>query len=252
MVKTVMRWRPRWYELAPEAVLVLGLTLFAITEPRAAISGLKSSKAIVLMFVVTVVWVAARILLWRLSSKRLLTMVPFAIGALAILKIVVLPAYSDTTVVETLGIAPIVATTAAPGTAAPGTTAPTTTGPAPTTTIVTPTTADPAAPVLVRTSSFRGIDHRASGTVNIYRQPDGSYIVGLEGIDIQPGPDYDVYVVPGADKDDRSGGTRLDDLRGNKGTQFYEVMGPMLEDGAWTVLVWCDTFAVPVAAATPV
>jgi hypothetical protein len=242
-----MWWRPRWYELAPEAVLVLGLTLFAVTEPRAAISGLKSGKAILLMLVVTVVWVTARILLWRLSSKRLLTMVPFAIGALAILKIVVLPAYSNTTVVETLGVTPIVATTA------PGATAPATTGPAPTTTIVAPpASADPSVPALVRTSSFRGIDHRASGTVNIYRQPDGSYIVGLEGIDIQPGPDYDVYVVPGADKDDRSGGTRLDDLRGNRGTQFYEVNGPMLEDGAWTVLVWCDTFAVPVAAATPV
>lgn len=213
---------------------MLGLTLFAVTEPPAAISGLKSGKAIMLMLAVTVVWVTARIALWRLSSKRLLTMVPFAIGALAILKIVVLPAYSDTTVVETLDVAPIVATTTAPSPTAPS------------------TTAEPTAPALVRTSSFRGIDHRASGTVNIYRQPDGTYIVGLEGIDIQPGPDYDVYVVPGADKDDRSGGTRLDDLRGNKGTQYYEVKGPMLEDGAWTVLVWCDTFAVPVAAATPV
>ena len=242
-----MRWRPRWYELAPEAVLLLGLTLFAVTEPRAAISGLKSGKAIMLMLVVTVVWLTARIVLWRSSSKRLLTMVPFAIGAAAILKIVVLPAYSDTTVVETLGVAPIVATTTAPSA-----TAPSTAGPAPTTSLVPPpTTAEPTAPALVRTSSFRGIDHRASGTVNIYRLPDGTYIVGLEGIDIQPGPDYDVYVVPGVDKEDRGGGTRLDDLRGNKGTQFYEVKGPMLEDGPWTVLVWCDTFAVPVAGATP-
>jgi hypothetical protein len=233
---SALRWRPHWYELLPEVVLVLGLTVFAVTEPRAAISGLKSTRAITLMLAVTAMWVTARWLLARYASKRLLTMAPFAVGALVILKIVVLPAYMNKTVVEALPVAPVVATTAVPSGTAP---APTTTAPT-------------AAPVLVRASSFRGIDHRASGTVNIYRQPDGSYVVGLEGIDIQPGPDYDVYVVPGAEQEDRDGGTRVDDLRGNKGTQFYEVRGAQLEDGPWTVLVWCDTFAVPVAGATPV
>ena len=77
-------------------------------------------------------------------------------------------------------------------------------------------------------------------------------MVGLEDIDIQPGPDYDVYVVPGADREDRDGGTRLDDLRGNKGTQYYVVPADLaLEDGPWTVLVWCQTFGVPIANATP-
>jgi hypothetical protein len=86
----------------------------------------------------------------------------------------------------------------------------------------------------------------------IYRQPDGRSVVGLEDIDIQPGPDYDLYVVPGADRKDTKGGIRLGDLRGNRGTQFYDVpAGVNLEDGPWTVLVWCQTFAVPVANATP-
>jgi hypothetical protein len=99
---------------------------------------------------------------------------------------------------------------------------------------------------------FRGIDHRASGTVAIYRQPDGRYVVGLEDIDIQPGPDYDLYIVPGEDREDTQGGARLGDLRGNKGTQYYEVpAGLDLENGSWTVLVWCQTFAVPVAGSTP-
>ena len=75
----------------------------------------------------------------------------------------------------------------------------------------------------MRSSAIHGIDHRASGTAVIYRQPDGSLVVGLEDIDIQPGPDYDVYVVPGADREDTDGGIRLDDLRGNKGTQYYPV-----------------------------
>jgi hypothetical protein len=86
----------------------------------------------------------------------------------------------------------------------------------------------------------------------IYRQPDGSHVIGLEDIDIQPGPDYDVYVVPGADRESRDGGKRLDDLRGNKGTQYYPVPASTdVSKGTWTVLVWCQTFAVPVAGATP-
>ncbi|MGH9177908.1 MAG: DM13 domain-containing protein [Acidimicrobiales bacterium] len=115
------------------------------------------------------------------------------------------------------------------------------------------TAAPPAAqPVPLRVGAFRGVDHRASGTVAIYRQPDGRYVVGLEDFDIQPGPDYDVYVVPGSDKEERSGGARLDDLRGNRGTQYYEVPAEVdLGSGPWSVLVWCQTFAVPVATATP-
>ena len=104
----------------------------------------------------------------------------------------------------------------------------------------------------MRSSAIHGIDHRARGTAVIYRQPDGSLVVGLEDIDIQPGPDYDVYVVPGADREDTDGGIRLDDLRGNKGTQYYPVpTGTDVATGQWTVLVWCQTFDVPVAAATP-
>lgn len=110
----------------------------------------------------------------------------------------------------------------------------------------------PAGPQRLRSGSIRGIDHRASGTAVIYRQPDGRYVVGLEDIDIQPGPDYDLYVVPGENREDIKDGIRLGDLRGNRGTQYYEVPdGANLDDGAWTVLVWCQTFAVPVAGATP-
>jgi len=106
-------------------------------------------------------------------------------------------------------------------------------------------------PVALRSSAIHGIDHRATGTAVIYRLPDGSHVVGLEDINIQPGPDYDVYLVPGTDREDTDVGIRLDDLRGNKGTQFYPVpAGAEAGSGDWTVLVWCQTFDVPVAGAT--
>jgi hypothetical protein len=201
---------------------------------------------------------------------------------------VVFPAYDNETVIESFPTAavapapepvapptPTPSTTATPTTATTARRATTTTSStrvapaaAPSTTTSTTTTAPiqtEAAPVQpvsapapmagpqrLRAGAIRGIDHRASGTAVIYRQPDGRYVVGLEDIDIQPGPDYDLYVVPGSDRKDTKGGVRLGDLRGNRGTQFYEVPASVnLEDGPWTVLVWCQTFAVPVAGSTP-
>ncbi len=108
----------------------------------------------------------------------------------------------------------------------------------------------PAEPVRISSGALSGLGHRASGTAALYRQPDGSFVVGLENIDIQSGPDYFVWVVPGAGREDPDGGTNLGGLRGNQGTQFYAVPAGVDPTG-WTVLVWCRAFAVPVAHATP-
>src|SRR5690349_10581342 len=66
-------------------------------------------------------------------------------------------------------------------------------------------------------------DHDATGTASIYRRGDGSAVVALEDIDIEPGPDYRVFVVRGPDGESPGDGTELDGLRGNQGTQYYEV-----------------------------
>src|SRR2546427_7371862 len=106
----VLRSRFRWYELAPEAILILGLGLFAVTEFRAATSAFKSVQAIVLMSVVGIAWVVTRFALWRFVSWPLVRMLPFFIGAAIILKVVVLPAYNDKTVIETLPVAAVATT----------------------------------------------------------------------------------------------------------------------------------------------
>lgn len=242
------RWsslRPRWWELAPEAVLAAGLTFFLVDETSAATSAFKSQRALLLMAGVGGGWVIARLVAARWVRWPLVRILPFAAATGLVLATVVLPAYDETRVVETLVASPApAADTTGPG-ATGGSGAPTT-GEA-----VTPTTVA-AEPVRLRSGPFRGIDHRAMGTVAFYRQPDGRYVVGLEEFDIQPGPAYVVYVVPGTNRQDRSGGTRLDDLRGNAGTQYYEVpAGVTLEEGSWTLLIWCETFGVPVANATP-
>jgi hypothetical protein len=201
-----------------------------------------------------------RFLLVRYASSPVLRLAVFATAATVVLMVVVLPAYDDTTVVEALpaGAADPAATLPdAPTTPRLAPTDPTNPTSSTTTSSIPPIPAEASTatpePVAVRSSAIHGIDHRASGTAVIYRQPDGTLLVGLENIDIQPGPDYDVYVVPGADQEGTDGGTRLDDLRGNKGTQYYPVpIGPDVATGQWTVLVWCQTFDVPVAGATPV
>ena len=206
----------RW-EFVPEAVLILGLTAFFLHQNDAATSAFKSTKAVAIMAAVTLGWLGARVALGQLVRLALARAAVFSVAAAVALSVVVFPAYDNETVIESFP------------------------------------TAEIAAPMAIRWSgAFGGIDHRASGTAVIYRQPDGGDVVGLEDIDIQPGPDYDLYVVPGADRADTKGGIRLDDLRGNRGTQFYDVpAGVNLENGPWTVLVWCQTFAVPVANAMP-
>jgi Electron transfer DM13 len=228
----LLRDMRRW-ELAPEAGLVLGLGLFAVTEPSAALSAFHSGRAVALMLGAAATWIIGRVVVVRFIRWPALRLVVFSAAALAILKVVVFPAYQNETVVEALPVR----TAAGPM-------------PAPLTTVPVPSVS--AAPAPLRSGPLHGIDHRASGTASLYRLPGGPLTVGLEQIDIQPGPDYDVYVVPGAGRRDKAGGTRLDDLRGNRGTQYYAVpTGVAADEGAWTVLVWCQTFGVPVAAATP-
>ncbi|MDQ2649591.1 MAG: DM13 domain-containing protein [Actinomycetota bacterium] len=232
----------RWWELVPEAVLGLGLALFLATEPDAATSAFESTTALVLMAATAAIWITLRLGSSRLGRRWApLRTVAFGAAAAGVLALVVLPAYDDTTVVETLPV--VAAPPASPTTVAPPA------GPDE----ATSTTATVApAPHVIAEAPIHGIDHRAEGTARTYRQPSGALVVGLEAIDIQPGPDYDVYVVPGVDREDIDGGTRLDDLRGNKGTQYYDVPpGIDLTPGSWTVLVWCQTFDVPVAGSTP-
>ncbi len=154
---------------------------------------------------------------------------PVAVAAIVVL---VVPTLRNERVVEEF-----------PAAVAEPTTPPTTVPGAP------PTTA-PAAPVRISTGELRGIDHDASGTASIFRRADGSAVVALEAIDIEPGPDYRVIVVPGADQESPGDGLELDGLRGNQGTQYYEVPSGTDPGDGWTVLIWCRAFGVPVANAS--
>jgi len=108
----------------------------------------------------------------------------------------------------------------------------------------------PAGPARITAGTLRGIDHRASGAAAVYKLADGTAFVRLEDIDIQNGPDYVVYLVPGADRRSPGAGVDLGELKGNQGTQNYVLPAGFDISGPQTVLIWCRAFTVPVAHAS--
>ncbi len=131
----------------------------------------------------------------------------------------------------------------------------TTTTPPPSTTAsptTTTTTTVPAGPVELRRAQFQGLTgHRGPGDAVVYRQADGSHLLRFEEADIGSGPDLEVYLVPGDDQRGLSDATHVAPLTAERGNQNYTIPGGVdLTDGTWTVLVWCETFAVEVANAT--
>ncbi len=216
------------WEFLPELVVVGGLGFFLVTKTDAALASFTSPRALALVGAGVVAWVVGRFLLRMWLRSIAIQFVLFGLAGLGALAVILVPAYRVTTVVET----PPPPAAAAPATG-------------------TPAAGTAAAAAVGRTGTFQGIDHRAKGTVT-FSKNGATSVIGLIDFEIEPGPDYKVYVVPGADQRKAAGGTRIEALRGNKGTQYYEApAGIDLTSGEWTLLIWCEIFGVPIANATP-
>ena len=230
-VKTPDRTDPKWFRLLlPQVVLFGGMAVMLVVHPNAFTSALHSTRALVLNAALLAGWLALSWVLWRWPRVYVGALSVVAVAAIAVL---VVPTLRDEKVVEEF-----------PAAVAEPTTPPQRSATGPT----TPTTAA-AAPKRISTGTLRGIGHDATGTASVYERADGSRVVGLEAIDIEPGPDYRVLVVPGLDQERPGDGLELDALRGNQGTQYYEVPSGTEVGPGWTVLVWCRAFGVPIANA---
>src|SRR5215210_1228146 len=101
-------------------------------------------------------------------------------------------------------------------------------------------------PRLLGRGRLRGIGHTASGSAELVEH-DGRVVVQLRDFEVQPGPDYRLYLTRG----ERPGGGReLGALKGTSGDQRYAVERRADARRFDTVLIWCRAFSVPVAAAT--
>ncbi len=257
--------------LLPPAILVIGFGVLAASNWGVVRGATRSAQALLVIAAIAAGWVGIGLLLRRSVANPWVRSGVMSAFAVVLVVLLVVPYFRDEKVVEQFPVTTSerVANGSADATDEPA--VPPVTTPAPSTPVepvpvtppVEPVPVEPAPvavpevapppptePVRIASGSLSGLGHSASGTAALYRQPDGTFVVGLEGIDIENGPDYFVHVVPGAGRQDPDGGANLGALRGNQGTQFYAVPGGVDPTG-WTVLVWCRTFAVPVAHATP-
>ena len=224
----------------PAAVIAVGVIIKWIDAPNAVRDFFRSGRAFGAVVVVAILWIGLMVVLWRFTSAWVRGGV-MTVLSVALMAALIVPSLSDTVVEEDRDDLTAVRTDAAGAEMD-----------AEMDVDMTVDDPEPAGPVHVSTGEIVGIDHRATGTANVFREPDGTYVVELLEIDIEPGPDYFVYVVPGADQRGTGGGIDLGSLRGNVGTQYYDVEAGIELEGEWTVLIWCRGFTVPIGNATQV
>ena len=102
----------------------------------------------------------------------------------------------------------------------------------------------PPAPVVLAGGRLHGMGHEATGRVAVYRV-DGRLLLRFEDVDVQGTPTPVVHLVA-AGRRSPSGGARIGRLKAEHGSFGY-----VLGDAARVerVLVWCQRYAVPIAAA---
>lgn len=247
--------RVRWPRLGWLPYLLIGLfvAFWAVTHSGAVISGTRSWQAITFGLGAGLLTLVLLIGVARLTRRGWAGQLAGLVPLVAAVVVAVLPSYVSSTVNEA---APqgldVAAAPSASGTAQDSTGSATPVDPSSESTPEPPAPA-PAGPVVIGTAEFVGIDHDAAGVVRLIRLEDGSLLVRFEQFSVEPGPDYDVYLVAGANVSVPDDGTLLGDLKGTAGDQNYEVpAGAVAGDGVQpvTVLIWCEVFAVPVANAS--
>jgi hypothetical protein len=93
--------------------------------------------------------------------------------------------------------------------------------------------------------SFRGHAHETSGTARVVGAK-----LQLVDLDTDAGPDLRVYLVAGAyDGGDVGDHVDLGGLKGNKGTQQYELPAGLDVVRYSTVVIWCRAFSVAFGSA---
>jgi len=246
-------------------VPVVSLVLVAF-RPQLATAPLMSWRAFLATALVGVGGLLALAVLWRRS--RLAAIWTADVVVLALMAAVVWPVFRERTVVE--DFPPVVLSAPSPSVAATAAATPspaaTRAAPAPSAS-PRPTAAPSAAPTRsaapepsasavpspsvaatrLEAGSLRGIDHHAEGGVALYRVGE-QLRLRFEDVDIEGTPTPSVHLVPGGQESPK-GGIRLGGLKGEKGSFSYAVPESFDPTAGWDVLVWCDRYAVPIAAA---
>ncbi|QLY27752.1 DM13 domain-containing protein [Nocardia huaxiensis] len=126
-----------------------------------------------------------------------------------------------------------------------------------------PTAAAPAVsgaavePRTLYTGTLISHEHDTSGTVAVLQLADGRRVLRLENLDTSDGPDLHVWLSDAAVLEGRDGWGVFDDgdhtdlgkLKGNKGSQNYDIPAEVDLAKLGSVTVWCVRFHVSFGAA---
>lgn len=116
-----------------------------------------------------------------------------------------------------------------------------------------PTTAATAGPAVQAEGPFTGIAHGTSGRALVLDPGDGTTVLRLEELATDNGPDLFVYLSSAAISDGEQAlgddVVNLGKLKGNIGSQNYEVPADVDLERYGTVVIWCRRFAAAFGAA---
>lgn len=110
-------------------------------------------------------------------------------------------------------------------------------------------------PVPVAVGMFADADaiHKGSGRATLYRLDDGQHLLRFEQFRVTNGPALVVLLAehpaPASAGDVEQGYLKLDDLKGNVGSQNYPLPAGVDLDRYGSVVVWCELFDVLFSAA---
>lgn len=103
--------------------------------------------------------------------------------------------------------------------------------------------------------SFYNLVHSSSGEAVVYQLADSSRILRFQNFSVSNGPDLYVYLVaidpvPATSSNaEIAGYYSLGRLKGNVGDQNYEIPADVDLSQYKSIVIWCQAFAVPFAAA---
>jgi len=106
----------------------------------------------------------------------------------------------------------------------------------------------PPALRVVRSGSFRSLEHATTGKAIVLRRPGGNQILRLEHLSTSNGPDVRVYLSRVPASGDlhayRTGFIDLGALKGNRGSQNYAIPAGTDLSGFKSAVIWCRRFVV--------
>ncbi len=111
-------------------------------------------------------------------------------------------------------------------------------------------------PVLLAQGDFYNVVHEGKGKAEIFRLPTGKMILRLDDFQVLNGPELHVYLVPTLKveptigTDAPAGSADLGKLKGNQGSQNYDIPSSVDLARIRSVVIWCQPFRVPFIAAT--